>query len=236
MARASRLLVWTESSSRSATTENRARPLAHAAAASRTFSPPSARASIPRPLGAIPGVISAVWVAMAPLEHKAEVLCEPVDRVSVLQEGIAVRRPDDHRPERRLVVSRRREHRRDERVPLLITQGEKHRHSSLNVCFQPDVSLNERSSWSHIGSGCTLLRLDEILLDRVAHRLRLKRGFYLGLNAEPGLVSGGVTDIAHTPPSRAAKLPRVVGRKYGRRGWKVRPWWVPSVRKIGTTR
>jgi hypothetical protein len=121
--------------------------------------------------GTIPGLTDPVRVATASIEHEAEVLSERFDRIRVVCVRISVRTPDDHGTEGSLVVPRGWEHRRDEGIPLAITQCEKDRHDALDVRLQSDISLNERSRGRHIGCRSTLLRLGEMLLDGVTHRL-----------------------------------------------------------------
>ena len=78
-------------------------------------------------------------------------LSECFDRVRMVWVGIYVRTPDNHGAEGSLVVVTGWEHGRDKGIALAITQGEKDRHSSLNVRLQSNVSLNERSWGRHIG-------------------------------------------------------------------------------------
>ena len=60
--------------------------------------------------------------ATASIEHETEVLSERFDGLRVVSVGISVRTPDDHGTEGSLVVPRGWEHRRDEGIPLAITQ------------------------------------------------------------------------------------------------------------------
>src|SRR6185437_16733672 len=140
---------------------------------------------------------SAIGIAALALQRDAEMRRQRTDRTALLRVGIVVRGADDDRAEAAIVMAFRRQHRRRQRVALVIAQCQEQRHGPLQMRVEPDLLLDEAARRRLIALRRLLALLSKKLLDRMPHGIGLDAGFRLRLDAEPGLAARRVANIFH---------------------------------------
>src|SRR5207302_3125928 len=98
-------------------------------------------------------------------------LAERADRIALVRIGIGIAGSDDNRPEAAVVESAGGQHRRSERGPIHVAQGQKQRHLALDVRLQADLLLeiDLRDRWKALRS--LVLLFADVYLEGLANCL-----------------------------------------------------------------
>src|SRR5258708_9923976 len=124
-------------------------------------------------------------------------LAELGDGVAMVRVGVGVLRTDDDAGRRMVGVAPGGQHGGGERLASAVAERQKQRHFALDMVVSTDILLNERSRGRTIALGGFLPLAVEELFHGMAHEGGFLGRLGLGLDAEPRMSAGRVTNVLH---------------------------------------